>query len=87
MKALTVHLSVVSALGYRLDSRPYLDIAVETPDALREQARSKARKAYWKAARAGLNRARNVAAWQAKVAGSHVPQLLTACANRSEVST
>ena len=76
MKALIVHLSVVQALGYRLDTRPYLDIAVETPEALREQAKSKARKAYWRAARAGLKRARNVAEWQEKVTGHRIPELL-----------
>ena len=76
MKALVVHSSVIRALGYRLDTRPYLDIAVETPEALREQTRRKARRAYWRTARAGLKRARNVADWQEKVTGHHVPQLL-----------
>ena len=87
MKALVVHSSVVRALGYRLDIRPYLDIATETPEALREQTRRKARRAYWRTARAGLKHARNVAEWQKKVAGHHVPQLLTATGSKREAST
>ena len=87
MKALVVHSSVIRALGYRLDTRPYLDIAVETPEALREQTRREARRAYWRAARAGLKHARNVAEWQKKVTGRHVPQLLEAAGSKREVST
>ena len=87
MKALVVHSSVIRALGYRLDTRPYLDIAVETPEALREQTRRKARSAYWRTARAGVKHARNVAEWQKKVTGRHVTQLLTATGNTKEVAT
>ena len=76
MKALVVSSSVIRALGHRLDARPYLDMAVATPEALREQARRKARSAYWRAARAGLKRARNLTRWQAQITGHQLPQLL-----------
>ena len=76
MKALAVHSSVVRALGYRLDTRPYLDMAVATPEALREEARRKARRAYWRAARAGLKRAHNLTRWQEQTTGHRLPLLL-----------
>ena len=76
MKALVVYLSTIRALGLRLDVRPYLEIATNTPSALREQARKSARRAYWRAARAGLRRAWALTKWQQSVAGHHPPVLL-----------
>ena len=76
MKALLVYSSTIQALGMRLDVRPYLEIATSTPGALREQARKSARRAYWRAARAGLRRARALTVWQQSVVGHHPPELL-----------
>lgn len=60
MRAVSVPLSAVLALGTRLDVQPYME-ATETPDALRARMRKAARSAYWRAARRGVAQIRNTA--------------------------
>jgi hypothetical protein len=60
VKAITVPASVIAANGLRLDCQPYMDAAFDTPATIRAQAKSRARHAYFRAARKGIRQALNL---------------------------
>ena len=60
MKAIAVPIGAVVGLGLRLDTQPYMDAAYETTGTLRAQTKASARRAYWRAARRGLQRVHNM---------------------------
>lgn len=75
MKAAVVPFSCVVALGLRLDCAPYMDAAFETPESLRPAIRKRARSAYFREARRGLARIRNLKRWYGEMGLDKVEKL------------
>ena len=75
MKVVVVPVSVIQGLGTRLDSRPYMDAAYETPKTLRTDVKRWARAAYMRAARRGLARVRNLRRFHREVGLDKVRRL------------
>ena len=66
MKAISVPVSTLLANGVRMDLAPYMDAAFETPETLKPKIKKAARTAYFKQARRGLARVRNLRKWNAE---------------------
>ena len=63
MKACVVPVSAVESLFLRLDTRPYMEAAWETPGIMREKLRTKIKASWRRQARKGLAHIRSMEKW------------------------